>query len=232
MWSFTPGSLQDDGADPAGGAFNQSAAFTCNIVAAKVVQCVKGAAYTSGVVSSIGNWASGSTFIEYGDPTIGIGRIATLMGYNGGQRFPVTSGSGYTNGTWTLAANCGTQTLGGVQAMMDLTIFAGALVNAYPSTINNSMGLGLPGPCTISPNFRFTASIAPWNWSQWRASWVRVVGCHGCRQPTYLAGGSHSDNNSSRHVIQRNRIFGGRPGNWRSWQVCRQCKHDRRVSDI
>ena len=38
----------DDGVEFWGGAFNQSAAFTCNIVAAKVVQCVKGPAYAAG----------------------------------------------------------------------------------------------------------------------------------------------------------------------------------------
>ncbi|HEU5431354.1 MAG TPA: hypothetical protein VFU81_06815, partial [Thermomicrobiales bacterium] len=75
----SPGSVYDDGVDPfttstAGGGFNQSAAFTCNIVAAKVVQCVKGAAYSSGVVTGVGQWASGSTFIEYGDTTVGTGR--------------------------------------------------------------------------------------------------------------------------------------------------------------
>src|SRR6185437_10377377 len=58
--SGTPGSPLDDGVDPMGGTFNQSAAFTCNIVAAKVVQCVKGAAYSGGLFSSVGQWGSGA----------------------------------------------------------------------------------------------------------------------------------------------------------------------------
>jgi hypothetical protein len=93
---------------------------------------------------------------------MGVSRIATLMGYVGGQGFPIAAaGSGYTNGTWVMAANCGTQATGGIQAFMDLTVVGGALVNAYPSSITKAMGLGLPGPCIVSPNFGFTASIAP-----------------------------------------------------------------------
>ena len=44
------GSVWDDGLDITGG-FTQNSAFTCNIVAAKIMQCVKGAAYTTGVAS-------------------------------------------------------------------------------------------------------------------------------------------------------------------------------------
>ena len=88
------GSVWDDGLDSNGG-FTQNSAFTCNIVSAKVVQCVKGNAYASGV-PSLGQWSSGSTFIEYGDPVVGTGRIATLMGSVGGQSLPFTAGSGYT----------------------------------------------------------------------------------------------------------------------------------------
>ena len=83
----TAGSLFDDGVDPIGGTFNQSAAFTCNIVAAKVVQCVKGAAYASGVYSGIGQWASGSTYADYLDEDSATGRTASLMGNVGGQPF-------------------------------------------------------------------------------------------------------------------------------------------------
>ena len=94
-----PGSVFDDGVDLATGSFNQSAAFTCNIVAAKVVQCVKGAAYSSGALSGVGQWQSqgqaNPTYISYGDVTIVSGRIASLLGYVGGQSFPFTPGSGY-----------------------------------------------------------------------------------------------------------------------------------------
>ena len=47
--TIASGSVLDDGIDFNGGFFTQSSAFTCNIVAAKVVQCVKGPLYTSGV---------------------------------------------------------------------------------------------------------------------------------------------------------------------------------------
>ena len=105
------GSPFDDGVDPAGGAFNQSGAFTCNLVAAKVVQCVKGAAYSSGLYSSIGEWLSGSTFVGYLDMDSSTGRAASLMGNVGGQPFGFTAGSGYTNGTYAInAGGCQTTT--------------------------------------------------------------------------------------------------------------------------
>jgi hypothetical protein len=130
---FTSGSLYDDGDEPNGGSFSQSAAFTCNIVAAKVVQCVKGAAYAAGVPSSIGLWTSGATFIEYGDPAIGTSRIASLQGYVGGQSFPITTpGSGQTQAMYpgVVGTGCGTAA-GGVIPKMDLTVDStGKLVNA------------------------------------------------------------------------------------------------------
>ena len=100
----TPGSPFDDGVDPDAGTFNQSAAFTCNIVAAKVVQCVKGAAYSSGLYSSIGEWLSGSTFVNYLDAETATGRTGSMMGNVGGQPFGFTAGSGYTNGTYAINA--------------------------------------------------------------------------------------------------------------------------------
>ena len=67
-----------DGVDIASGFFIQSSAFTCNIVAAKVVQCVKGPAYSGGVITGVGQWSSGATYISYGDLTIVSGRILRL----------------------------------------------------------------------------------------------------------------------------------------------------------
>ena len=49
------GSPYDDGLDPLAGNWNQSAAFTCNIVAATVVQCVKGPVYSGGLPSRSAN---------------------------------------------------------------------------------------------------------------------------------------------------------------------------------
>jgi hypothetical protein len=76
MLGLVTDSVYDDGADAAGGAFNQNAAFSCNIVAATVVQCVKGPTYSNGTFSSIGQWSTAATFIEYGDMTIGTGAAA------------------------------------------------------------------------------------------------------------------------------------------------------------
>ena len=62
------GSAYDLGMDPGvyvangpAGVIVQNEAFTCNIVAATIVQCVKGPAYSHGAFSSIGQWASGAT---------------------------------------------------------------------------------------------------------------------------------------------------------------------------
>ena len=90
------GSVFDDGVDLANGHFNQSAAFTCNIVAAKVVQCVKGPAYSGGVsykCRSVVEWFDLHSL--YGDSIVVSGRLASLLGYVGGQSFPFTAGSGY-----------------------------------------------------------------------------------------------------------------------------------------
>ena len=42
------------------------------------------------------------------------GRLASLVGYVGGQSFPFTAGSGYTNGTQAISATCSTVASGGV----------------------------------------------------------------------------------------------------------------------
>jgi hypothetical protein len=150
---MTPGSVFDDSVDPANGAFNQSAAFTCNIVAATIVQCVKGPAYSSGVFSSVGKWTSGSTFASYGDTTIVSGRNASLLGYVGGQSFPFTAGSGYTNGTTQPTVTCTTIQSGGTVPKFDVTVSGGAIVNVVPSAVASGTvpaGLGIGSTCTIA----------------------------------------------------------------------------------
>ena len=147
------GSVFDDGVDLANGAFNQSAAFTCNIVAAKVVQCVKGPAYSSGVLTGVGQWSSGSTYISYGDVTIVSGRIASLLGYVGGQSFPFTPGSGYTNGTTQPTVTCSTIQSGGAVPKFDVTVAGGAIVNVVPSAVTSGSvpaGLGIGSTCTVA----------------------------------------------------------------------------------
>ena len=64
--SSSPGLTFDDGIDQlTSGGFNQSSAFTCNIVASQVgpghagvVQCVKNAAYAAGIPVSTGLWTA------------------------------------------------------------------------------------------------------------------------------------------------------------------------------
>ncbi|HWY31492.1 MAG TPA: hypothetical protein VNX46_12090, partial [Candidatus Acidoferrum sp.] len=140
------GSVFDDGMDPANGTFNQSAAFTCNIVAAKLAQCVKAPLYTAGVFTSIGKWASGSTYLSYGDAIIVASRVGTLMGYAGDQSFPFTPGSGYTNGTTQPTVTCS----GGTVPKLDVTVSGGAIVNVVPSAISGALGQNLVSTCSVA----------------------------------------------------------------------------------
>ena len=91
------GSAYDFGMDPGNYSAQviQSEACTCNLVAAAIVQCVKGPAYTNGI-GALGEWLSGSTFASYGDPNNAFSFASGLIGYPGGQALPVTAGSGYT----------------------------------------------------------------------------------------------------------------------------------------
>jgi hypothetical protein len=150
----TPGSVWDDGVDMANGAFNQSAAFTCNIVAAKVVQCVKGPVYSGGGVTGIGQWSSGSTYISYGDVDLVSGRIASLLGYVGGQSFPFTGGgTGYSN-QLGLAATCTTIQSLGAAPRFDVFTSGGVIVDVVPSaavTGSLPVGLGIGSTCTLTP---------------------------------------------------------------------------------
>lgn len=56
--ALTPNSTFDEGIDPSTGGFIQSSAYTCHIVAAKIVQCVKGPVYAAGLPISVGQWNS------------------------------------------------------------------------------------------------------------------------------------------------------------------------------
>jgi hypothetical protein len=156
--TFPTGSVFDDGVDFWGGGFNRSAAFTCNIVAAKTAQCVHAPAYTSGAPSGIGKWSSGSTFANYGDMTLVSGRIASVLGYVGAQSFPIANaGSGYANGFYqSVTATC--PTMGGTgnhAPYFDITVSGGLIVNVYPSAISTSSatqatGLGIGSACTLT----------------------------------------------------------------------------------
>jgi hypothetical protein len=157
MWAGsggTAGSPYDDGADAStnNAPFSQSGAFTCNIVDTAVVQCVKGNLYTSGVFTSVGKWASGSTFAEYGDSVLGTGRSASIMGYVGGQPFPFTAGTGGSSSTVT-ATGCATAG-GSVLPKFDITTSGGSIIDAYPSSQSTTLSMGL----NIGPGCIFTAS--------------------------------------------------------------------------
>ena len=158
-WTKQSGTVYDDGADPNGGGFNQSLAFSCNIVAAKVLQCVKGPTWTAGV-PALGQWSSGSTFVTYGDALVATSRVSGVMGSPGGQSLPFTPGSGYTNTPTTpvtiraTTASCGTVS-GGVAPEIDVWVAGGSIIDVYLSHDNQAttpaIGNGNygPGPCTF-----------------------------------------------------------------------------------
>ncbi len=162
--SFQTGSVFDDGADFVGGAFNRSGTFTCNIVATKIVQCVHGPTYASGVATGVGKWTSGSTFANYGDMSLVTGRAASVLGYVGGQSFPISNaGSGYLDGFYTgVIASCATTATGFTLPRFDLKVLGGVIVDVYPSATSASLatqapGLGIGSACTLTDaNFSTT----------------------------------------------------------------------------
>jgi hypothetical protein len=158
MWQGgVAGSPYDDGADPGFGS-EQNSAFSCHIVAPKVVQCVKGATYTlvstSSFTIAIGSWAPGTTFVEYGDAALGTGRSSTVMGNVGGQPFGFTAGSGYTSSAtpYTITATCTSQATTPTAFKLDVWVVGGSIVNVYPTaqTTGAAFGNGLNGGCTFS----------------------------------------------------------------------------------
>jgi hypothetical protein len=125
--------------------FSQNSAFTCNIVAAKVVQCVLGATYSAGVYSSIGQWSSSSTYISYGDDYPAMSRAGFVLGNLGGAPIPFTAGSGYTNGQYTLTATGCAPVSAGWEPKIQVTVSGGSIVNAYPINAGEA--------CTAAANF-------------------------------------------------------------------------------
>jgi hypothetical protein len=159
MWPFNAatGSPYDDGVD-LGGSYNQSGAFSCHIVAAKEIQCVKGVAYTITATPSLsvalGQWTAGSTYLEYGDALVGTGRYATYLGSVGGQSYPFVAGSGYSpDGTFTVTGTCATVASGATLPKVDVTFSGGKIVNVYGSPAASSaasMGLGIGSSCSFA----------------------------------------------------------------------------------
>ena len=122
----------------------QSEAFTCNLAAAAIVQCVKGPAYTNGI-GALGEWLSGSTFASYGDPNNAFSFASGLIGYPGGQAFPVTAGSGYTpalnyttGGVCAVLVGAGGNTA--IAPAMGFTVSSGgAIIDPYPTILGNAI---------------------------------------------------------------------------------------------
>lgn len=156
MVNVVTGSLFDDGADLAGGNFTQGGAFTCNIVAALIVQCVKAPVLAStGLLSSIGQWSSGSTFVNYGDTAVVTGRQGSMLGAVGGQSLPFSSGgTGYSNGR--VQASCPSIQASGFAPWFDVKTNSGVITDVYPSATTTSSqqptGLGvIAAGCTLTP---------------------------------------------------------------------------------
>ena len=139
------GSAYDFGMDPGTtfGVISQNEAFTCNIVAATIVQCVKGPTYSNGAFSIIGLWSSSpSTYVSYGDPNNAFSFMTGIVGYPGGQSFPYTAGSGYTNGNFVVGSPCTLNTAAGTTPQpptMGFTVSGGAIIDAYPTQIGSSI---------------------------------------------------------------------------------------------
>ena len=144
------GSPYDDGLDPVAANWNQSAAFTCNIVAATVVQCVKGPVYTGGLPAGIGEWLSTGTFVSYGDLSVGNGRVSGMLGNVGGQSLAFTAGSGGTNGTVTVTGSSCGQATAFSAPKVDVTVSGGAIVDVYPSASSTNTGYGITFPCAFT----------------------------------------------------------------------------------
>ena len=137
------GNVYDDGGDPISASYRQTSAFTCNIVAAAVVQCVKAPARSSGVPTGVGQWSTGATYVSYGDPVTATGRYGSILGNVGGQSLTITTaGSGYTNGgPYTGQATSGTCPVGsGVEPKVDVWVSGGAIVDAYPTSVSGTGG--------------------------------------------------------------------------------------------
>ena len=121
-----------------------------NIVAATVVQIVKGPVYTGGCRPGIGEWLSAGNIRLYGDLYGGNGRVSGMLGNVGGQSLAFTAGSGGTNGTVTVTGtSCG---LSGASSppKVDVTVSGGATVDVYPSASSTNTGNGITSPCAFT----------------------------------------------------------------------------------
>jgi hypothetical protein len=169
------GSSYDFGADPGQfstntniqGVIVQNESFACNLVAATIVQCVKGPQYTNGLFSGIGVWSPGQTFAAYADNFNSFSFMTGMVGYPGGQPFPSTPGSGYSPAAnYTTGGVCPLSPTSGatVQApAMGFTVSSGGtIINAYPTQIGAGIyGSSLqPAECSFPLSFNLTATIS------------------------------------------------------------------------
>jgi hypothetical protein len=172
------GSAYFDGADYGfhAGVIQQNSAFTCNIVDAVTVQCVKGPQFNlpgwsaalygttamDGLYSGPGVWPIDTTYVSYGD-NVSTGLTAGLQGNAGGQPLALTPGSGYTVPTTSAASSTsGFTTVGGlcpynVQTVaMGISISGGKISNAYPTSI----GQGTIGTCAFVPGYQVFGTVS------------------------------------------------------------------------
>lgn len=175
------GSSWGDGNDQGyqNGVILQNQAFTCNLVAAKIVQCILspqrnlpgqtppyGTSASNGAFSGIGQWPASGTYVSYGD-AYSSGYLGGLIGNAGGQSFPFTAGSGYTvpvsgnasssSGFTTVGGLCPIQAFGATPQVvtMGVAINGGAISDVYPT----NMGVGTYGQCAFPIGYQVFGAI-------------------------------------------------------------------------
>ena len=112
-----------------------------------------------------------------------------LIGYPGGQSFPFTPGSGYTNGNYVTGGECALNTSVGTSPWapaMGFNIVGGSIVNAYPTLLGSS--IFSISACSFPINFTFTgSSVTGYNVTTGLAT-INVTGLATTGGPTIVPG--------------------------------------------
>ncbi len=170
------GNVYDDGFDPEAQTFvwtspTSNGTFTCSIVAATVVQCVR----------AHGTWTA-PVYVAYGDE-LTANRYGTLAGVPGGASLTITNaGAGYTpNASATITGvggNCG------ISSQIVVTTDSGGHVSAaYPKAPGSFSGI----LCTTFPTYTITGPGSP---SVNAAVTVAQFSGSGLSSTPYLANGA------------------------------------------
>ena len=96
--------------------------------------------------------------MQFGDVNNAFSFMTGIVGYPGGQSFPFTAGSGYTNGNYVTGGVCALNTTAGTTPMapaMGFNVSGGAIINAYPTQIGSSIF----GTCSFPISFTFTGNV-------------------------------------------------------------------------